>query len=88
MRTLVDIPDDKISALDALARRKSWSRAEAVRQGINRLLAAEKAADMQALDEAFGGWDHFGVDGLAYQRAIRAEWDDRPNAILPEPETR
>ena len=87
MRTLVDIPDEKVSALDALARKKSWSRAEAVRQGIDRLLAAEKAADMAALDKAFGGWEHLGVDGLDYQRTIRAEWDHRPNAVLPEPES-
>ena len=87
MRTLVDIPDDKISALDLLARKKSWSRAEAVRRGIDQLLAAEKAAEMAALDEAFGGWAHLGIDGLEYQRAIRAEWDHRPNAILPHPES-
>lgn len=86
MRTLVDIPDDKVAALDALARRKSWSRAEAVRQGIDRLLAVEKAAEMAGLEAAFGGWAHLGVDGLAYQRDIRAEWDDRPNALVPAPE--
>ena len=86
MRTLVDIPDEKLSALDALARKKSWSRAEAVRRGIDQLLAAEKAADTAALDAAFGGWEHLGGDGLAYQRAIRGDWDHRPNAVLPEPE--
>ena len=85
MRTLVDIPDDKVAALDMLARRKSWSRAEAVRQGIDQLLAADKAADQAALDDAFGGWAHLGFDGLEYQRKIRAEWDHRPNAVLPEP---
>jgi Arc/MetJ-type ribon-helix-helix transcriptional regulator len=85
MRTLVDIPEDKIAALDALARRKSWSRAEAVRQGIDRLLAEDQAADMAALNEAFGSWKHLGIDGLAYQRALRAEWDERPNAELPDP---
>lgn len=85
MRTLVDIPDDKISALDVLARKKSWSRAEAVRRGIDLLLAAEEAAEMTALDEAFGSWAESGIDGLEYQRAIRAEWDHRPNAVLPDP---
>lgn len=82
----MDIPDDKLSALDALARRKSWSRAEAVRRSIDQMLEAEKAAEMAALDEAFGGWAHLGIDGLEYQHAIRAEWDHRPNAILPEPD--
>ena len=84
MRTLVDIPDDKVSALDALAQRKSWSRAEAVRRSIDQMLATEKALEMAALDEAFGSWADFGVDGLEYQHAIRAEWDHRPNAILPD----
>ena len=82
----MDIPDDKLAALDALARRKSWSRAEAVRRSIDQMLEAEKAAEMAALDEAFGGWAHLGIDGLEYQHAIRAEWDHRPNAILPEPD--
>lgn len=86
MRTLVDIPDDKIATLDALARRRSWSRAEAVRQGIDRLLAEEKAAEQADLDAAFGAWKHLGIDGLELQRSLRAEWDHRPNATLPEPE--
>lgn len=75
-----------MSARDALARRKSWSRAEAVRQGIDRRLEMEKAAEMAELDAALDGWAHLGVDGVDYQRAIRAEWDHRPNAILPAPE--
>lgn len=85
MRTLVDIPDDKIAALDAIASRRRWSRAEAVRQGIDRLLAEEAAAEQADLDAAFGAWKHLGVDGLELQRQLRSEWDDRPNATLPEP---
>lgn len=76
MRTLVDIPDDKLARVDAIARRHKWSRAEAVRKSLDLLIAEEKAEVRRVLDETAGGWCHLGIDGLEYQRAIRAEWDD------------
>jgi Arc/MetJ-type ribon-helix-helix transcriptional regulator len=79
MRTLVDIPDDAINRLDVLRAAKGWSRAEAVRRAVNDLLEreaeAERAADKAAFDAAFGMWKDRGTDGLAYQQALRAEWD-------------
>jgi predicted transcriptional regulator len=79
MRTLIDIPEDAIRRLDDLAAASGWSRAEAVRRAINDMLeraaAAERAADDAALSAAFGLWKDRGIDGLAYQKALRAEWD-------------
>ncbi len=79
MRTLVDIPEDAIDRLDSFAASRGWSRAEAVRRAVNDMLAqaeaAERAADDAALAAAFGMWKDRGIDGLAYQQALRAEWD-------------
>lgn len=79
MRTLVDIPEDAIRRLDVLGASKGWSRAEAVRRAVNEMLeredAAERAADKAAFDAVFGMWADRGVDGLAVQQALRAEWD-------------
>lgn len=65
--------------LDRFAAAKGWSRAEAVRQAVAGLLdreeAAERAADKAALDAVFGMWKDRNMDGLAYQQALRAEWD-------------
>jgi hypothetical protein len=49
------------------------------------LLAADKAEETAALDTAFGSWADSGIDSLEYQLAIRAEWDHRPNVVLPGP---
>lgn len=76
MRTLVDIPGDKLARLDAIARKRKWSRAEAVRQGVDRLISEDRAALDSALDASFGTWAGLGIDGLEFQRKLRAEWDD------------
>ena len=71
MRTLVDIPDNDIEALDALSRSRGESRASIIRRAVRDLLA-KSAPD--ALDEAFGLWAGRDEDGLAYQRRLRDEW--------------
>lgn len=77
MRAIVDIPAEDLTALDLLARRNRWSRAEAVRQSVRKMLA-DQPSDIDAiLDEVCGSWAHLGIDGLAHQQALRAEWDDR-----------
>lgn len=90
MRTLVDIPEDSVRRLDVMSAAKGWSRAEAVRRAVAEMLdreaQAERAADKAAFDAAFGMWQHRGIDGLDYQRALRAEWDrpwDRQDSDTP-----
>lgn len=76
MRTLVDIRDDQIEWLDGIAARAKWSRAEAIRQAIDLLIAKDREETRKVLDEVSGSWSHLGIDGLEFQRALRAEWDD------------
>ena len=71
MRTLVDIPDQDVQALDALSARKGESRSSLIRQAVRDFLASHSATD---LDLAFGLWRDRPVDGLEYERRVREEW--------------
>ncbi|QKK26871.1 CopG family transcriptional regulator [Rhizobium hidalgonense] len=71
MRTLVDIGDPEIKALDRLAQREKMSRAALIRNAINEFLARNNA-DIEA--EAFGLWGDRKIDGLMYQENMRSEW--------------
>jgi predicted transcriptional regulator len=71
MRTLIDIDEAEIGRLDELAARAKQSRAALVRQAISEFLGKRRG---QATTDAFGLWSDREVDGLAYQRKLRAEW--------------
>lgn len=71
MKTLVEIEDAHIEALDALAERSNKSRSALIRQAIANYL---ERADPKLDDEGFGLWGKRKVDGLAYQKRIRSEW--------------
>ncbi len=73
MRTIVDIPQETLTQLDAWAAREKTSRAEIVR----RLLGAAVAEqDKGSLDKYFGVWKDRNMDGVAWQRELRDEWHD------------
>lgn len=71
MRTLVDIGDAELKALDQLARQDKVSRASLIRKAVNDYLDKQHSAQQT---EAFGLWGSAAVDGLAYQEEIRKEW--------------
>jgi len=64
MRTLVDLGDAHLQALDELSRKEKRSRAALIRRAIDDYLA--KQGDKQE-DDAFGLWGKREVDGLAHQ---------------------
>jgi hypothetical protein len=74
MRTIVELPQDQIDALDGICRAEGISRAEAVRRAVA-LLVAERAAG--ASRRAFGLWKGRRTDGVASQRRLRGEWRER-----------
>lgn len=76
MRTIVDLPEDQLAALDAWREARGVSRAEAVRRAVAKLLDTDDARE-QALDAAWGLWKARAVDGLTAQERLRGEWDDR-----------
>jgi hypothetical protein len=72
VRTIIDLPDDQLDALDGICRREAISRAEAVRRAVD-LLVRDRAAG--ASHAAFGLWRGAkAVDGLEYQERFRREW--------------
>ena len=71
MRTIVDIPEDRVKALAKICKRLSISRAEAVRQAIDSYIASCRS---DPSDEAFGIWQKKNVDGVRYQQKLRREW--------------
>jgi ribbon-helix-helix CopG family protein len=80
MRTIIDLSDELIHALDRLSRREHISRAEAVRRAVILYLEHELPAETV---EAFGLWhDRQAVDALAYEDALRQEWEPRE---VPKP---
>jgi len=71
VRTLIDIPDDQISALAELCERRKQPRAALIREAIGEYLARRSRAREK---NAFGLWGTDAMDGLTYQRKARAEW--------------
>jgi predicted transcriptional regulator len=77
MRTLVDIPDDDIKKLDALASKSKRSRAAAIREAV-KLYLAQNDNSKDWIERWAGLWEARDdiPDGVEYQRAIRE--DRRP----------
>ncbi len=71
MRTLVDIGDSQIEALDELSRRSKRSRAALIRDAVNDYLAKHQR---RRQTDAFGLWGDRKLDGLTYQDKMRSEW--------------
>lgn len=71
MRTLVDLPEADIRALDALGERRRVSRAKIIREAVSTFLSASANGSTEA---AFGLWRDRKIDGLDYQRQVRSEW--------------
>jgi predicted transcriptional regulator len=71
VRTLVDIGDAELKALDHLAKVEKVSRAALIRKAVGDFLDRNNG---EREFEAFGLWGDRAIDGLAYQEKIRSEW--------------
>lgn len=74
MRTLVDIPEEDIEKLDALAKRQGKSRAAEIREAI-KLHLVQNADNKDWIARGAGYWKHrtdIG-DAIEYQRAMRED---------------
>jgi hypothetical protein len=72
-RFLVDIPEEDLARLDALAKTEGKSRAAVLREAVAEFIAVES---QQGFEKYFGLWERHGstVDGLEYERQLRGEW--------------
>lgn len=71
MRTIVDLPEDLVQALDAMGRERGASRAALVREAVSDYLDRNRRDPR----EAFGLWRDHREDGVAYQERLRNEWN-------------
>jgi metal-responsive CopG/Arc/MetJ family transcriptional regulator len=71
MRTLIDIGEVELKALDQIARKRKVSRASLVREALAAYVIAEAEPED---DSAFGICAERKIDGLDYQQRLRAEW--------------
>jgi hypothetical protein len=80
MRTIVDLPEEQIAALDGYCEEENVSRAEAVRRAVNEFVPTKPKGEKRSIkdDPGFGSWKRLNIDGLEFQEKMRAEWDHRP----------
>lgn len=71
MRTLIDINDAQVQALDELSKRHKQSRAALIRNAVDDFLAKHRRT---RTEDAFGLWGEHKIDGLEYQERVRSEW--------------
>jgi len=71
MRTLIDLGDTQIQALDELSKKEKRPRAALIRQAIDDYLRNRRDERQR---DAFGLWGKRKLDGLAYQKKLRGEW--------------
>jgi len=79
MRILADLPEADIKWLDERAAELGKSRAALLREAVS----AWRDAQRDWLEQGFGLWTRYGmgIDGAAYEGAIRAQWQrDEPGA--------
>ncbi len=71
MRTIIELPDDQVSALADLCKSENISRAEAIRRALGEMLSRRQA---HSRENAFGAWTKRG-DSRAFVEQLRGEWE-------------
>jgi hypothetical protein len=82
MRTIIDISDEQVKALDELSQLEQTSRVALIRRAIDKLLAQE-AQNGLAYDAAFGLWEERAQKAKAARRAKRASASASPPIEAP-----
>jgi metal-responsive CopG/Arc/MetJ family transcriptional regulator len=70
MRTIIDLPECQLAALEELCEREKISRAEAIRRAVDAMLLEKQGLRREA---AFGAWAPRG-DSRAAVDELREEW--------------
>lgn len=71
VRTLVDIPEEKIKELDELGKKENQPRAVLIREAISEYLHKRKKDG----SEVFGLWKNRNIDSLKYEKEVRKDWE-------------
>lgn len=75
MRTTVELPQDQVEALDRMSEEDRRTCEAVIRAAVADYLEQQRSDRRAAMEAGFGIWKDRGIDGLEYERAIRAEWD-------------
>ncbi|WP_411822607.1 ribbon-helix-helix protein, CopG family [Leptospira sp. 'Mane'] len=71
MRTILEIPEEKVTILDEISKEENVSRAELIRKAIDHYLLDFPRIRREA---SFGIWKSKKLDSLKYEESIRNEW--------------
>jgi metal-responsive CopG/Arc/MetJ family transcriptional regulator len=75
MRTIIELPDEQVTALAELCASENISRAEAIRRAVDALLASQPSKSRAG---AFGAWARGArdaqKDSRVFVHALRDEW--------------
>jgi len=74
MRTIIELDERQISALEALRKKEKTSRAQVIREAVDAYIQNAKMKNWQNRP-AFAAWKGKPRDGIMLQRKLRAEWD-------------
>lgn len=77
MRTIIEIPDEQVQALDELVAKRDTSRAALIREGIDLVLERERG-EVNALERAFGLWQN----ATAKNNALAAKSNDNIKSAI------
>ena len=70
-RTIIDIPNEQMAAIDQIRKVRKMPRAALVREALAEYIAGR----MPAIgEEAFGIWRDQPVNSLVHERKLRKEW--------------
>ena len=83
MRTIVDLPEEDVKALDVWGTELNLSRAELVRQAVKSYIVHKQKKGSDEMINTYFGFlknspDAFnGLDAIEYQQKMRGEWQER-----------
>lgn len=76
MRTIIDLPEENIKALDLLAKRAKLSRAELIRRAVTAFIETETLNQAVTHDIFRLYADIFTQDALEIEKKLRSEWNE------------
>jgi metal-responsive CopG/Arc/MetJ family transcriptional regulator len=77
VRALITFKEEQLKKIDRLARKNKQSRAQVVREAIDRYVSQKEKEPTwkEIVAKCAGMWKHKNIDGLEYTNKLREEWE-------------